>query len=173
MATAAAWGLHGVLTEPGGNRPLLCQVCPMEPGENRPYLCQVCPMELGENRPYLCQVCPWNRGDKAPPVPGLLKDPSAGTWVKVFISLDCKLFFGASGSFLQQNLEEKHIKPLSTWDKEGLVEPDDFLKHLLLDAGDTESEPELHKVLCSRVSFQRNMEQTRGSIPNWQCSNLE
>lgn len=35
------------------------------------------------------------------------------------------------------------------------------------------SEPELHKVLYSRVTFQVNTEQTRGSIQNCHCSILE
>lgn len=35
------------------------------------------------------------------------------------------------------------------------------------------SEPELHKVFHSRVTFKGNVEQTRRSIPNCHCSILE
>lgn len=51
----------------------------------------------------------------------------------------------------------------------GLVEPEDFLKHLLLDTGDTDGRARA----AQRAPQHGNMEQARGSFPKCHCSTLE
>lgn len=50
-----------------------------------------------------------------------------------------------------------------------MVEPEDFLKHLLLDTGDTD----VRARATQSAPQQWNMEQARGSFPKCHCSTLE